>query len=315
MNESHGSPTVAELLDRYHAQCVPLLGHRTQRDYARHVGHLKRRFGDRIASELKPRDFGPFIQERAGKRGEVQRVRQLAVLSAAFTQAVSFWYVLDHNVLREVKRPKRLPRDRLIEDREFEAVHSSAPLRVQLMMDLALRMGQRQGDLLDLKWSQLRNGDVHLQQGKTGKRLAIEITPELKRIFGKCWLLPNGGKDGGEYVISRSCGGRYTSEGFRALWQKTMNAYCRRGGVRFTFHDIRALCATKCATIEEAQKLLGHANPAMTARVYRRGVERVMALRVESSAARAPTPAGPSGQQRLLRIAEPATQNLAQFDR
>jgi integrase len=269
-------PTVAEILDRYQAQCLPLLSPRTARDYVRHVGHLKARFGDRIASELKPRDFGPFIQERAGKKGEVQRVRQLAVLSAAFTQAVSFWYLLDSNVLRDVKRPKRPPRDRLIEDREFEAIRAGAPLRVQLMMDLALRLGQRQGDLLNLKWADITGGSVNLQQGKTGKRLAIEISPELKRIFGKCWMLPNRG----EYVITRTCGGRYTSEGFRALWQRTMNAYVKRGGVRATFHDIRALCATKCATPEIAMKLLGHTNISMTLRVYRRGIERVKALQV-----------------------------------
>lgn len=268
--------TVSQILDRYQATCLPQLSPRTARDYVRHVGHLKARFGDRIASELKPRDFGPFIQERAGRKGEVQRVRQLAVLSAAFTQAVSFWYVLDSNVLRDVKRPKRPPRDRLIEAREFDGVRSGAPARVQLMMDLALRLGQRQGDLLDLKWSDLQGGYVTLQQGKTGKRLAIEITPDLKRVFGKCWMLPNRG----EYVITRKMGGRYTSEGFRALWQRTINAYCKRGGQRFTFHDIRALCATRCSSPEEAMKLLGHTNISMTLRVYRRGVERVKALQV-----------------------------------
>lgn len=271
--ETNTTPTVAEILDRYQRECVPLLAARTQRDYARHVQHLKNVFGARVAAELKPKDFGPFLQVRKGVH---QRVRQLAVLSSAFTHAVSFWYILESNVLRDVKRPRGSPRDRLIEDREFEAVKSRAPLRVQLMMDLALRLGQRQGDLLDLKWSDLKDGHVHVHQSKTGKRLAIEITPDLKRIFGKCWLLPNRG----EYVITRRQGGRYTSEGFRALWQRTINAYCRRGGVRFTFHDIRALCATKCASPEIAMKLLGHTNISMTLRVYRRGVERVKALQV-----------------------------------
>jgi integrase len=250
------------------------LAPRTARDYARHLTHLKARFGHRIASELKPRDFGEFIQEKAGKRGEVQRVRQLAVLSAAFTQAVSFWYILERNILRDVKRPKRPPRDRLVEEHEFEAVRAQAPLRVKLMMDLAVRLGQRQGDLLDLKWADLKDGWVHVHQQKTGKRLAIEITPELKRIFGKCWLLPNRS----EYVITRKIGGRYTSEGFRALWQRTINRYVRRGGTRFTFHDLRSLCATRCETPEIAMRLLGHTTLAMTMRVYRRGVERVKAL-------------------------------------
>jgi integrase len=265
---------VADVLDQYQANCFHKLAPRTARDYVRHIGHLKTRFGHLDATTLKPRDFGPFIQERIGKKGEVQRVRQLAVLSSAFTYAVSYAYTLDRNVLKDVPRPKRPPRDRLIAPEEFEAVRSGAPLRVQLMMDLAVRLGQRQGDLLNLKWADIKAGEIHINQGKTGKRLAIEITPELKRIFGKCWLLPNRG----EYVITRKCGGRYTSEGFRALWQRTINAYCKRGGTRFTFHDIRALCATKCASPEIAMKLLGHTNISMTLRVYRRGIERVKAL-------------------------------------
>jgi integrase len=278
--ETNTTPTVAEILDRYQAECLPALAPRTARDYVRHIRDLKRWYGDRIASELKPKDFAPFLAIPIGKKGIVQRIRQLGVFSAALTQAVSFWFILDRNVLRDVKRPKRAPRDRLIEDHEFEAVRSSAPVRVGLMMDLALRLGQRQGDLLNLKWTDLRDGYVHLQQGKTGKRLAIEITPDLKRVFGRCAMLPNRS----EYVIPNKFGTCYTSEGFRACWQRTINAYCRRGGKRFTFHDVRAMCATKCDSLEEASKLLGHSNPGITKRVYRRGVERVQALRTPLAA-------------------------------
>lgn len=271
--ETNTTVTVGQILDRYERDCVPSLAPRTQKDYARHVQHLKREFGHLDANALEPRMFGPFLNV---KRGVQQRVRQLAVLSAAFTQAVSFWYVMRSNVLRDVKRPKGRPRDRLVEAHEFDAVRASAPLRVQLMMDLAVRLGQRQGDLLDLRWSDIKDGCIHVQQSKTGKRLAIEITPEVKRILGKCWMLPNRL----EYVVTRRCGGRYTSEGFRALWQRTINSYCRRGGKRFTFHDLRALCATRCASPEEAMKLLGHSSISMTLRVYRRGTERVRALDV-----------------------------------
>jgi len=274
--ETNTTPTIAAILDRYQAECLPRLAPRTARDYVRHIRDLKRWYGDRIASELKPKDFAPFLSIPIGKKGIVQRIRQLGVLSAALTQAVSFWYLIPANVLRDVKRPKTYPRDRLIEDHEFEAVRSSAPLRVGLMMDLAIRLGQRQSDLLNLKWTDIRDGYVHLQQGKTGKRLAIEVTQDLKRVFGKCWLLPNRS----EYVITNKFGQNYTSEGFRACWQRTINAYCKRGGIRYTFHDIRALCATRCATPEVAMKLLGHTNISMTLKVYRRGVERVQALRV-----------------------------------
>jgi len=81
---------------------------------------------------------------------------------------------------------------------------------------------------------------------------------------------------------------RYTSEGFRACWQRVMRKWMRRGGENFHFHDIRALCATRCPTPEFAQRLLGHTSIAMTLRVYRRGVERVQALPYVPDTPRAP---------------------------
>lgn len=266
--------TVGAILDRFEAEYIPHeLAPRTARDYRRHVAHLKRLFGDRLAEELKPKDFGPFLNIQG--RGKTNRVRQLAVLSAAFSEAVSSWYWIERNVLRDVKRPKSKPRDRLVTEEEFAAVKAMAPLRVKLAMDLAVITGQRQGDILAMKWADIKDMSILIHQAKTGKRLAIEITPDLEKVLDRCYLLPGGGKDGGEYVITRRCGGRFTSEGFRSRWQSTINRYCRRGGKRFTFHDLRALAATRCPTIEHAMYLLGHSNISMTRRVYRRGIERV----------------------------------------
>jgi len=130
--------TVNQILERYERDCVPELAPRTQIDYRRHLQKLRQVYGSAIASELQPRDFGPFLQV---KKGKWQRVKQLAVLSAAFTQAVSFWYWLDRNVLRDVKRPKARPRDRLVTQEEFAAVRAISPYRVQLAMDLAVMTG------------------------------------------------------------------------------------------------------------------------------------------------------------------------------
>ena len=266
--------TVNMILDRFARDYLPYeLAPRTQKDYARHLVKLREVFGSRIAEELRPRDFGPFLDV---KRGKFQRVRQLAVLSSAFSEAVSTYFMLERNVLRDVKRPRGKPRDRLVSDEEFASFRAMAPKRVQIAMDLALLTGQRQGDILDLKWSQVKDGAILIEQSKTGKRLAIELSPELKRVLGKCWLLPNRA----EYVLTRRCGGRFTSEGFRSKWQMLMQKWVRGGGARFTFHDLRALCATKCPTMEMAMHLLGHSNISMTRRVYRRGIERVSPLRL-----------------------------------
>jgi len=296
--------TVNQILDRYERDCLDELAPRTQRDYRRHIGHLRARFGPCIAPELKPKDFGPFLDI---KRGKIQRVRQLAVLSAAFTQAVSYWYILDRNVLRDVERPKSKPRDRLILDEEFETCKAQAPKRVGVAMQLALLTGQRQGDIIRFKWSDVREGliddftqpgskrtitELHVYQSKTGKRIAIEVTEDLEAVLDQCWQLKGGGHAGSEYVLPTRTGAPYTSEGFRACWQRTINRYCRSGGNRFHFHDLRALAATKCRTLEEAQQLLGHTSSAMTRRVYRRGIERVRPLNFSAIPAHPRAPGG-----------------------
>ena len=265
------APTVGALLDRYQRETMPALAPRTQIDYRRHVIHLKRWFGDRIADELRPKDFGPFLDVRKGK---IQRVRQLAVLSACFTQAVSVWYVIERNVLRDVKRPKSKPRDRYVTDAEYEACKAPAPLRVRLAMELALLTGQRQGDIIAMRWTQIQGMEIHVTQAKTGKKLAIQITPAVEAVLDRCWQLPVRG----EYVLSKRDGGHYTSEGFRACWQRTIRQYVKGGGARFTFHDLRAKSASDSETIDAAYQRLGHTSMSMTRRSYDRGVRKVMPL-------------------------------------
>jgi integrase len=267
--------TVNAILTKYEQESLPRLAPRTQKDYARHLRVLRREFGERVVDELRPKDFGPFLNVT---EGPVQRVRQLAVLSAAFSEAVSRWYMIERNVLRDVKRPRFKPRDRLISDEEFAAIKALAPKRVQCAMMLALLTGQRQGDVIRFKWTDIRDGALHVHQQKTGKRLAIELNPELKKALGQSWQLKGSGSTGGKYVLPTRTGKPYTSEGFRSCWQRVHRQWLASGGEIAHFHDIRALAATRCATPEIAMRLLGHTTLAMTMRVYRRGIERVKAL-------------------------------------
>lgn len=278
METNHAPWTVASLLDKYERETIPSLAPSTQKNYRRHVVHLKLWFGDRVAEELRPKDFGPFLDKKG--KGRIQRIKQLAVLSACFTQAVSVWYLIERNVLRDVKRPNQLPRDRLITDEEFAACKAMAPLRIRLAMELALITGQRQGDIVNFKWSDIKpgtNGDeLHVYQTKTRKRMAIAITPQLEAVLDRCWQLPKRG----EYVLTKRGGGKLSSEGIRSGWQFTHRRWLKSGGASLHFHDIRALCATKLGSLELAQALLGHSSPQMTRRVYRRGVEHVQPLQL-----------------------------------
>lgn len=260
------SATVNEILDRFAADYVPNeLSPRTQRDYARHIRDLRKWFGSRIADEMKPRDFAEFMNVR---KGRIQRNKQLAVLSCAFGQAVGVWYLCDRNVCRDVKRHRSRPRDREVTDEEFEGFMSTVPARMKLAMQLSVATGQRQGDILSLCWDQVDKLGlkIRFKQSKTGKRLAVRITPYIRDLLTRCMdMAPDG-----PHVIRRRDGDRYTSDGFRAIWQRYQRRWAKAGNTRFTYHDLRARAAAKCKTIEEAMLLLGHQNISMTRRVYDR---------------------------------------------
>jgi len=272
--EQH-SHTVNEILDKFMAEYVPTLAERTQKDYAYHVRTLRKWFGNRIANELKPRDFRDFMAVVG--RGKIQRNRQMAVLSCAFSLAVSPWYMMEQNPCRDVHRHPSKPRERYVTDEEYQAFKATVPMRLQLAMELALLTGQRQGDILRLTWEKVDReaGRIRFRQSKTGKRLGVRITPAVAAVLDACREL----ETPGPHVIRKRNGFGYTSEGFRAIWQRYMRSWISKGHERFTFHDIRAKSASDSATIEAAYERLGHTSMAMTRRVYDRNEREVEPLR------------------------------------
>lgn len=271
--------TMNEAFDRYLKECVPQLGARTQRDYVRHVAHLRDHFGNHNIAEVRPRDIGRFLDVDTGKQ---HRNKQMSVLSAVFGRCLGKWYVddLDSNPCRNVEKHLSYPRTRYITDAEFDAVKAIAPTTVQLGMDLALLTGQRQGDLLDMTWHQVHSDHIRLTQGKTGKQLGIRITAALAEVLLRCRKYKQF-QGPCLYLIRGRTGDPYSHEGYRALWQRVMNEALRLQAIktRFTFHDIRAKCASDKDDLKGASELLGHTELQMTDRVYIRNMKFVDPLR------------------------------------
>jgi integrase len=267
--------TLNDLFNRYENEVVPTLEPRTQKDYRQHLAVLRKTFGHMGPDELVPKDIGRFLS--GPTKGAVQRNRQIATLSAVYTKAVGRWFEADRNPCAKVERNQTKPRDRNVTDAEFAAVYKLANPRLQVAMDLALLTGQRQGDLLAMKWSQVTPEGVTLRQGKTGKRLMIGMSPTLQAVLERARaFLPNLPR---EYVLRRRDGQPYTQNGFRAIWQRTMRRHKKAGGERFTFHDLRGKSATDSLTLNDAYERLGHTTIAMTSRVYDRATRKVTPLR------------------------------------
>jgi integrase len=294
--------TLADYFDRYEREIVPTLAPRTQKDYHRHLQVLRREFGHRKPDELQPRDVGRFLDVQTGK---IHRVRIVAVLSAVYTKMVGKWYVAEKNPCLTVERHKNEPRSRYITDEEFWAVHALMPVRLKLAMELALYTGQRQGDLLSLTWDDVLEDGVLFNQSKTGQsRLVLYVDPDsgeaVRKEDSALWDVLSRAKKiipmiPRKYVLRTEEGKRFTSEGFRSLWQRYMkraaNGYSKKPKKgaeavkyppiikeRFTFHDIRAKTVSDEENVDIAQLRAGHTNKAMTLRVYSRKTRKVVAL-------------------------------------
>jgi integrase len=281
---------MTDLFDRYQREVLPTLAPRTQKDYAKHIKTLRGIFGAMRPNDVKPKDVGALI---IFGHGQAQSVKLVAVLSAVFSKGVGRWYICDRNPCHDVERPKAGKRDRYVSDAEYQALYSIMPVRMQIAMDLALLTGQRQGDLLKLTWEQVdtvgkdrADWSVRFRQGKTGKRIRIEIDEALEAVFARARkLVPQFPR---KYVIrtgprswvSDPGGKAYTSDGFRACWQRHMRRAMKLGLLkeRFTFHDLRAKNISDTENLEDAMKRAGHMSMSMTRGVYDRGERLVKPL-------------------------------------
>lgn len=266
--------TLNDAFDRYEREVLPGLQPRTQKDYRKHLIVLRATFGHMVPDDVLPKHVGRFLDVATGK---IHRNRQVAVLSAVYTKLVGRWYEADRNPCAKVERNPSKPRDRNVSDVEFAAVRALHGPKMQVAMDLALLTGQRQGDILHMRWADITPEGWTMRQGKTGKRLHVDMSPALQSVLERAKaFVPNLPR---EYVLRRRDGLPYTEDGFRAIWQRGMRKYVKAGGKRFTFHDLRGKSGTDSASLQDAYERLGHTDIGMTRRVYDRGVRRVKPLR------------------------------------
>jgi integrase len=275
-----------ELFDKYEAEYIPELEPRTQRDYKGILLILRANFGHMTPQEIKPRHVADFINV---KKGRIHRNRMVTILSTVYKIAMGSWCIeMDLvNPCTVVKKWPTKPRERYIDDAEFAAIRAIACPQVQIAMDLALLTGQRQGDIVALTWKQIKtigvarpDWRIEIDQGKTGKKLAIMISPAVETVLKRARLMePMWPRT---HVIRTKWGKPYTPDGFRALWQRTIRRYEELTGVkanRAHFHDLRAKCISDNKSLDDAYLLAGHIDIKMTRKTYDRNRRRVQPLR------------------------------------
>jgi integrase len=273
-----GAGTMIEYFDRYEKEIIPTKAPRTQQDNLSEINNLKQAFGKMLPENIKPKHIYAYMDAR-GATAKTRANREKSLLSSVFSYMIR-WGIVETNPCSVVKNFKETPRDRYVEDWEYQAVFALATPVMKAAMELTAIGGMRQGDILNLKYSDITEAGIPLKQGKTGKKQLFEWTPALREAI-KLAQSHKRRADSIIYIIANERGQQYTSSGFKTNWQKLMNKALELEAIkeRFTFHDLRAKAGSDSESDDEAKELLGHTSAATTKRVYRRKPSKVRPIR------------------------------------
>lgn len=211
--------------------------------------------------DIKPKHVALFRRNLAATPGIANHC--LSVLR------ITFDYLLEEQLVESnpavgIKRVEQAPRERLLSQAEFDAIHAKAVPRLQCMMDLMYLTGQRLMDVVNIHESQIGVDGLYFKQAKTGKRLAVRWTPELRGAVDRARALNP------VRSLTLFRGRRGTPPGYRSVRAQWRQACALAGVQDAQARDIRAMAATEVDQQDgDAQALLGHSTPATTNRYLR----------------------------------------------
>lgn len=288
--------TIGQLLDRYMAEVVPTKDISSQPTQLIQIKQLREVFGEVPLTGIKPRHVYLYVDKRKvkyidenGKErgGMTAAEREVEILSHAFTKAVEWGFIDRHPFKGEVRiTGGNKPRTRYVEDWEIkECAKVTTPrkkgsvLAINAYIQLKIITGMDRGDLLRLTMSDLQDDGIHNVRGKTenstGKGTIYDWTPDLRAAVDLAKATRP--KLSPFLFCTRKGTGYYNektgrADGWKNMWARFMDKLLEQTEVteRFTEHDLRAKAGSDAKTLDQAQALLAHADPATTERIYRR---------------------------------------------
>jgi len=192
--------------------------------------------------------------------------REMSCLHHIFTKAVE-WELIERNpfdrgkslILKE--NNKRL---RFLSEEEITKLLDGCPKYLKPVVECALNTGMRRGEILNLKWNQIKDGLIYLegQMTKTKEPRQVPINDDLSQVFRE---IRKEKQLRSEYVFFRMRGKPMHSvkRGFKAALE-------RAGIEDFKFHDLRHTFSShfvmRGGSLKDLQEILGHKTMTMTLR-------------------------------------------------
>ncbi len=250
-------------------------------EYKSRVNAIGDWFNTKPIDEVSTKDIAEFLDSyvTSGRAARAKLIR--STLLDMFREAISEGVINDNPVTATRNARVKVKRSRLTAE-EFEQVliqAKSVSPWVSLSMELALITGQRVSDIAKLKWSDIYDDNVWIEQKKTGMKLTIPLSVSITNLslsdtLEKCKKLFAGSGT----VIATRTGSELKVETISRAFAKARDATgIKWSGEPPSFHEIRSLSARLYATEKGnnyAQKLLGHKSAQMSERyIDARGTE------------------------------------------
>jgi integrase len=258
------------------------LSPRTLEDRAKYWKKLAPVFGAVPIDALQPAHMLQYFDKRSS---QVSGKKELKYLSVVCNWARARGYMTAPNPLAGILRQMKVNegRDIYVSDADLARVYKHAGPIVRDVLDLAYLTGQRPADARRMRWDQVRDGAIEIQQGKTGAKLRIEVAGELaalleriraRGVVGMTILADPKGQPLKQFGYFRS---QFDAARDAAEAEALAN---KEPFTRFQLRDLRAKTASDSESMASARRLLGHSTEAMTADYVReRRGEIVPALR------------------------------------
>lgn len=265
--------TLFDAINKYIVKVFPSKAARTQQDNLKELVHIKAFFGNPSPAPLnaiKPVHVKQYMEWRTRNgTGFTRANREKALLSHIFNFARETGMTDIPNPCAGIKGFKEEDREVYVEDDLYDKVFKASTVPVQEAMQLAYLTGQRPADTLKISETDIKDGCIFIKQNKTGAKLAIEITGELKTLVDKIRDRKRNLKVYATQLIVNEQGKELSQRALQDRFRKTRVEL----GITLTdfqFRDLRAKAGTDKYTdqgLEQAKAQLGHKN-ARTTEIY-----------------------------------------------
>lgn len=260
--ESGQGSFIEGLEEWYQSRRFSELSEASQKAYRKVKPALLKVFANANYSDILPTHIAAWLDEHESKvNANIGR----AVISNVFEVAVRRGKA-DRNPCKDMPALTIKARTRYMTNEEFIAIREKANDVIRVCMDIGYLTGMRITDILNLRFSDIRDDGLYVIQHKTQSKQCYSMTQELRMVLDVAKSLPRSVKNITHLLCNRS-GKPYPYSAINVMFWTAKNA---AGIPDVRFHDIRAKSATDAkAQGLDYQSLLGHASKAMSDKYIR----------------------------------------------